>query len=379
MRRRASLLAGAAVFYVVSWIMMYFGAPAWAVVIEIGLAFSLVVAFGVEGYKSRSAGSLRADQEGLHFDDRMLVAKRALVMAYVQSTDKPVVRLIRRGRSAVDVRFDDHDQARALLGALGFGVDQSVVRYRGVGTAYRLLSLAFVASLCASIATHQLRLFGAHADAAETALLGAALLASVWQTLLRGSAHVVVGGDGILIRRGRDRFIPYAALASASVDGRGITLTLRSGETLGLRIVAGEVVSGEALVHRIEEARARFELGADGGSTEVLVAPGGRPVPRWVSEVRSLARVRQYREASVDAERLWRVVNDPSAPPATRAGAAVALSGTANEETRIRLRVAAEACADPTLRVALARVADGADDEQLAEALGPLASRVRNS
>ena len=81
-----------------------------------------------------------------------------------------------------------------------------------------------------------------------------------------------------------------------------------------------------------------------------------------------------YRETRLDEDRLWRVLDDAAAPPATRAGAALAIS-VLDQPARLRLRVAAEACAEPKLRVALSRVANGASDPELEEALAPLLER----
>jgi hypothetical protein len=87
--------------------------------------------------------------------------------------------------------------------------------------------------------------------------------------------------------------------------------------------------------------------------------------------VRELVRARSYREAVLDADRLWRVVDDPSMVASTRAGAAMALAAI-DDEARAKLRVTAEACADPKLRVALGQVADGAAEEEMEAVLMPL-------
>jgi hypothetical protein len=72
----------------------------------------------------------------------------------------------------------------------------------------------------------------------------------------------------------------------------------------------------------------------------------------------------------VPAEVLLAVVENESAAPDARAGAAVALRRTsADPASRERIRIAAQACAEPKLRVALESVARGAPDEDL---VGPL-------
>jgi hypothetical protein len=209
---------------------------------------------------------------------------------------------------------------------------------------------------------------------------------------LRLAAQVDVGSDGLLLRRlGQRRFVSYGDLASASVEREALLLVLADGERVRLTMgrSAEQVQARDALVRRIEEARRAFALGHAPESAEALVAPGGRAVGRWLREVRALANARDYREARLDGQRLWRLLDDATAPAAARAGAALALlesqsqsqsqSQSPDEETRARLRVASEACADPRLRVALTRVADGGSEEELEEALRPLLEARRRS
>lgn len=152
----------------------------------------------------------------------------------------------------------------------------------------------------------------------------------------------------------------------------GIALHLRSGEIVrfSLGLLASQLASRDGIAIRIEEARLACADDRPSGEAEGFVAPGGRALKRWVTEVRALARARDYREARVDAERLWSVLEDAKTSPAARAGAAIALS--TDEGSRMRLRVAADTCAEPRLRIALTRLAEGAGDSDLEEALAPL-------
>ena len=202
--------------------------------------------------------------------------------------------------------------------------------------------------------------------------------------LLRSPVRVEVGNDGILLQRFGDRkYVPYTALASASIDNHAIVLRLLSGTRIVLSM--GPTRDGEqsrdALLQRIEDARAAFDDADernDRAITETFVAPGGRPIASWIREVRALTAARDYREVKLDAGRLWHLVTDGSARAAARAGAAVALAGCADPDTHERLRIASDACADPRLRVALQRVADGATDVEVEEALESLVSAERD-
>jgi hypothetical protein len=161
------------------------------------------------------------------------------------------------------------------------------------------------------------------------------------------------------------------------VWGKATTLVLeaRGQRALSLKVAQGSRTDREqqceAMVRRIEEARAVFARSTPVEGAAALVAPGGRSIAMWLHDVRELVKARSYRDALLDEERLWRVVDDPSMVPATRAGAAMALA-TIDEDARGRLRVAAEACADPRLRVALACMADGVEDEEMEAVMGAL-------
>jgi hypothetical protein len=80
-----------------------------------------------------------------------------------------------------------------------------------------------------------------------------------------------------------------------------------------------------------------------------------------------------YRHAAMPPERLWRVVEDPSADGTVRTGAALALAPSLDDAGRERLRAAADASVEPRVRVALATAATSAGasvpDEDLAAAL----------
>jgi hypothetical protein len=380
-QRRISLLVGALLFVAVAMGMTFFRAPGWAIFVELGLAFALVVAFAAEGFRTRREGSLRADPDGLWLDGKLVAARRAVVTAYLLATERPLLHVVTRPSSlipAFDVAVDDDAQARALLEAIGFSVRQSVATFRATyGSRWIAAAVMLLSPLPLVWVTHPLlRHLGMFpgAIAAEAVVLG-----FVGLVVGRLSTRVDVGTDGILLRRlGERRFISYRTLDEASVRGRLILLSLRTGERVRLDVMGAfseEERSRDALAQRIEEARAAFVERNYTATAEAWVAPGGRPVASWLREVRALARARDYREARIDADRLWRVVGDPSAPPATRAGAAIALTGTVDGDARARLRVAADACADPKLRVALGRVADGATDADVEEALASLVER----
>jgi len=125
-------------------------------------------------------------------------------------------------------------------------------------------------------------------------------------------------------------------------------------------------------VGQSEEARVAFVQQHGTAGVEALVARGGRALDRWLRELRALATAREYREVTIDTERLWLVVGDVTAPAEARAGAAVALSPVLDADLRRQLRITSDTCAEPKLRVALRKVAEGAEERDVDEAVAAL-------
>jgi hypothetical protein len=373
--RRPALLMGAAIFFMVAVILGRIGAPGWGTFVEDGLAVALVFAFASNAYRRRRRGALHADAEGLRLKGKLVASRSSIAGAFLLSPDEPVVRIVRRIAPNLDVHLDGDDDARALVAGLGFGVGRSVVTFSawrgGPAAIYAgVASASWLGILAGESLQH-----GGFSFAARSAMLIAPLVAIPMWIGTRSYTRVDVGSDGILLRRlGSERFLSYGGVSSVSVEGRAVlgrsvVIVLGSGESI--RLATGQPQLREALVARIQEARTAFAR-ADGSTDDARVAPGGRTVGRWVSDLRAMANQATYREADATPETLWRLLDDSSAPPATRAGAALALSASLDETSRMRLRVSAEACAEPKLRVALTRVAEGASDTELEEALTPL-------
>jgi len=367
-RRRGWLLAGAFVLLGVALTLKHIGVPPWAFLVEIGLAIVLVLAFAAKAYRVRRHGIVRADAAGLSLDGVSIAARRRIRGAYLVSFEQPVVRIVRWW--TFDVRLEDDDAAQALLTALGFGIGQSIATFRAYvggrrGLRWMLLSQVVTFGALGALA-------GALSHESAVSPLGLLVLlgGTIAFTLVprRLLARVDIGSDGVLVRRlGEQRFVPYSALAETTVDGPDAVLQLRSGEQVRLTMgrSAVQLEWRDALVRRIEEAREAFARGHAVESVAALVAPGGRPVERWLHELRHLTDVRDYREATLERDRLWDLLDDPSTPAATRAGAAVALAAGDDPDARARLRIAADACAEPQLRITLACVAEGAEEPEL--------------
>jgi hypothetical protein len=373
-RRRVSLAVGAVALSIVGLGLMVVGAPSWGVLVEEGLALTLLLAFATNAYPARWRGRLIASESGVSAGGRLLVRRGRIASAFQVSTVEPVVRIVCRAGPPFDLKVENDDDARAVLDALGLGIGRSIATFRVAigGRAVLVAWVAFIGVMGAVLGG--LAGAGAHRSTPLIAPLamGTLLLALLFVVQARVQANVDVGSDGILLRRlGGARFLPYGTLHGTAVQGESVVLLLRSGERVPMGFGKTQLEERDAMWGRIEEARIASVAGAIASGADSLVAPGGRAPGRWLREVRALASARDYREARLDPEGLWRVVDDATASPGTRAGAALALS-TLDGASRTRLHVAAQACAEPRLRVALTRVAEGASDTELEEALTPL-------
>jgi hypothetical protein len=208
---------------------------------------------------------------------------------------------------------------------------------------------------------------------------------------------VLVGADGILIKSlGLRRFIPYAQIRDIQhvlpiyghLDATGyycVQVKLTRGETLNLP-TWGEIdpkrtrslaslkkdLVGANLALTITEARDAWAAGqADLGLHEDVLARNGRSGAEWVAELHSLSAgtPNAYRSVTIDAERLWRLLEHPCAQPSSRIAAAVVLGAANDKSARRMLRVAARAMVDPELKKAIERAAGARDDDALIEAL----------
>ena len=370
-RRRSSLFLWAALLYCVWWVMVLAHVAPWALFF-VGLLVMSLIVFATR--REVWVGLVETDERGLLFRGSLLVPRARIESAFVLSQDPPIVSVAQRRGWPIRVRLTDEGDAQALLKSLGRGVDEAKANFR-VADPWAGVLPFLLGFFLLVVPTH---IFAA---GLTTAHFFFALSYGLWGLLgslsaLLGSAHLEVGRDGILLRRRFGAsYMPYASLEG--VWGRATTLVIkaRSRKPMRLSVSQGSRADREqlceAIVRRIEEAREVFAQSSPVEGAAALVAPGGRTATQWVRDVRDLVKARTYREAVIDPDRLWRVVDDPSMIASTRAGAAMALAAI-DEDSRARLRVAAEACADPKLRVAFAHVAEGAADAEIEAVLRPL-------
>ena len=200
-------------------------------------------------------------------------------------------------------------------------------------------------------------------------LLALCVLNLLWPTT------ITVGPDGVLVASlVRRRFYPLAALASVRETAWGVQLTLKSGREVEIRTEhkeSRETSQRRAAIAACIERRLAELAPNEQPAPTTLLARGGRDVTEWLRALHALrnGEAGAYRSAAIPEEELWRTVEDPTSDPTARAGAAVALRESLDEDGRVRLRVAAAASASPRLRVALEKVASPIDEAELAGAL----------
>jgi hypothetical protein len=172
--------------------------------------------------------------------------------------------------------------------------------------------------------------------------------------------------------------VRYADLKSTGVEGNQLALLLRSKLVFrvntGMRGVADVRELRDEILRRTDAARYEEpDLPPPEHDDEPLLAPGGRSIDRWLSDLRAMAGDTGYRDAAMSPERLWHVLENRHAPPAVRAAAAIVLAaGAGAASAHDRLHAIAAACEDNHLRVALDRIARRAEDDELRRALEPL-------
>ena len=357
--------------------------------------------FGIVGttyaYKSNKdpvavAGTISADAHGIRHAGAPLVPRAQLRQGLLtRANGQTYVRFTRKGlRPEVLVRVKDAEEGHSLLRSLGFDATQSVAEIRA---ASEFFTWSFKAQLMATLgpvlcvlvpAFISTRFFGQHVGGLATLPVLFCFLASMLGLLL-ANTRVRVGIDGVATQWwGRKQFYPFSEIADVrsyrdESGGKvylGVELELVSGLTA--RICSGQEgwlsVDPEEMLERIREARA---LHAEGGSELdlALLARKGRELGDWVTALRSIGAGSNagMREPPVPADRLLRLIEDPSAPPLARVSAAVAALPSMDEGARVRVRVAAETTASRPLRAALERVLERCDDEAaMSEALAEL-------
>lgn len=325
----------------------------------------------------RRTTRLLADGQGIWLDGKLSIPRESITSGHVVPGVEPIVRILRGFRMGLDIRVGTPEDVPKLIDALGLGVSVTTARFGAIyGGMRRAWIWAGISTAVTCVLPVLLVMLGLPPVVWAGVLAGA--FACVVGAGVRSRATIVVGADGLLISRvGTKEFIAYGELVSVTRGDGDVTISRRARPPLRLglpsRRYSGREYQGDALVQRIEEARAACAGGDPGARVAALVARGGRSPRAWLEAIHALLRDPGYREAVLLPEHMWSLVEDPSGDASTRAGAAAALTSSLDDEGRGRLRIAAQACAAPRLRVAFETAADAeAEAGALEEALACL-------
>ena len=264
----------------------------WILHAIIGLSLvSSSLGLAARRWPRRLSGALSVTPEGLAVDGVCAVRKDEIKQAMRNpSASLAEVRVLRRFSVAADIVLASATDAQELLAALAQDPGHATATFRGYagGTSRQMWLMllttvvpfvGFVVGLLGigigvpGFATHVMRTFVAFI---------AAMALSTAVAYVAGASTLVVGADGVLVRRPfrRSVFYPYAELAAVQQEGEDVILTRASGEVarygfqgapgmLGMRAELPVV----ACATRIDEARARH---AQGGRRAAEVARRGR-------------------------------------------------------------------------------------------------------
>lgn len=351
------------------------------------LYFGVLVACGRGLWQRRTDrnGSLRADEKGVYLDGKLVAARRRLTHGHVVEVGrKTFLRLVARAanRAPVDIEVADEAQATELLSALH--LNRTVAEYNLLARHLEAAKLRLAATFGGSImlAFGSMITFAILLDYVSVdwrGLLGGLVPLGLWMLGMVGAifgavsreTFVSVGEDGIWLRRPyvEKRFISFRDVVSIEQDGRDLTLKLKDNSRVAMHHKLGDA-SVEDLLTRVRAGITTFR--STPKRTAEAIGRNGRTIADWIASVRKQhERAANYRTPVVPQDELWRIVEDASANPTERAGAALALRADLDDEGKTRLRIAAGACAEHKLRVALESVTKP-NEAELIDALEPL-------
>jgi hypothetical protein len=193
-----------------------------------------------------------------------------------------------------------------------------------------------------------------------TAALTSGLVLVVWLTVLSKKGmlgrNVAVGADGIVVRGvGYERVVPYASVHRVDYGNRGVVVWLHDGTEIALSTLSiafptqSERSDRDCIMDRVQRGFMAFRAAPSLPTGAALLARGGRSPEAWRRACGGAVAEEPpgYRAASLSAEEVVEILENPAAPIELRAGAALALSPLTDGGTRERVQAAVDACAAP--------------------------------
>ncbi|MDI1449998.1 PH domain-containing protein [Polyangium sp. 6x1] len=325
-----------------------------------------------QGYGSGGESTIRVDRRGVVFDmegrARDLSGER-IESAYV--VPKAGVRLALVGGNVVFLAVPDEALAKAIVERLGFRPDKRRVTLH-LGSPQWMLAAACMAAVVVWGASILSYVVASGTSSQTVSFVSLLLLVFLTPLLTWLSARalkpeeMVVGGDGILVRRPFGKhYYPLADIEAVHVRHDRLVLRLRGQEKT---VAKGEPALLAAAARRIQSVRAADPRERAAGVANLLDRQG-RPLDQWRAALSALVRDGDYRHATITPEVLWSVLEDHKEEPSRRLGAAMLLRKSEPKAAQ-RIRIAADVCADDDVRAALERAAeDEIDEATLAKAV----------
>ncbi|WP_437783675.1 hypothetical protein [Sorangium sp. So ce1097] len=295
------------------------------------------------------------------------IPRAAIRSGLVVPEPRSHVALELHGGRQLEVQVESEEEGARLLAALGLGPEArrvavslaSAKRDRAATWAYVLVSMLVIGF--ANAWFDDLRVFVDHSALLKTKYLMLYVLFSWGSRSVARPVRLVVGSDGVLVERPLSRtWLPYTVLTAIRTRGDRLLL-VRQGDDRPVELRA-ERGMARALAMRIREARKRASGGAAPRGVEALERRGRDPAA-WREDLRKVLTAGDYRATGLTLEDVRHALDDTSAPPDRRIGAALLLRIAGIPEAQDLIRVAAEATADDELRAALERAAEDALDE----------------
>lgn len=310
---------------------------------------------------------------GLEVDGELVLSQAHIAKVHTTKVqDGWAVHVDARGlKTAMSVVFDDEARAVALADALSVGPASAVAKFRALPPwARHVRWLAVLLTTSPWVLVNFLRLLPLWAWGLIVALYGVIALPMLLPQ------RVEVGDDGILLRwLSNRRFIPFSTISDVASDREGAVLTLQSGKIVKIRLSYKADAAVDQRAKLLEAIRMRLDAHTARGHAEEesLLARGNRDLPTWLHDMRALGAgtgtAAGYRTIAIPEDRLWEILENPSADPSAREGAALALHASLDETGRDKVRALSRTTASPRLRVALDGVAKESDDSKLRIAL----------
>lgn len=321
--------------------------------------------------RGTSTNVVEADESGLVVDGKRRFERKEILRAYAGRShdDRETVHIEATKHRATTLFVSSAKEGQEIVAALALPQNEGVTELRAHPPwAKKLRHLMLVLMLPGFSLIQFVNLLPVWGAYALTTLYLAALVPLVF------AQRVSVGDDGVsLTWLGHRRFMPFRRILAATASPFGIDLVLDGGRVVEVRLTQqeGRMPPERALLlERIKAGVARHQE-LTPAEEESLLARRGRDLETWLGELRALGEetTAGYRGLAVPRDRLWAIVESPSADPSAREGAALALHASLDESGRARLASLAHTSASPRLRVALDAVSTAADQAKLRVAL----------